>query len=448
MTIRTSTPARDFPPEGARVGPDNARDMPTLTASEGSVISADPGAHHYRFVGIEIAPEPGVYLENMIDLGTGATTLGAVPHDFDFQRCYVHGDPTAGSRRGIALNSASTSIVDSYFSDFKERGFDSQAICGWNGPGPFTIHNNYLEGAGENLMFGGADPTIPNLVPANIDIRNNHFSKPPGWRPNPQTPSAPHWTVKNLLELKNAEHVVIDGNVFENNWLDAQVGFAILFTPRNQDGNSPWSVVDDVTFSNNIVRHVAAGIDIIGTDDIHTSRPDHDIRILNNLFTDVGGSWGFGRLFELLNGTTTVTIQHNTATQTEIPVFGGDTTPHQDFVFEDNIVPHNTYGFLGSGTAPGKASIDHYFPGASIRGNVIAGGTASELPPGNFFPATLDAVGFVSLTNGDFHLTEASPFHGKATDGHDPGVDPDALDRAIGGALTVIGLRARARARQ
>ena len=42
-----------------------------------------------------------------------------------------------------------------------------------------------------------------------------------------------------------------DGNVFERNWTDAQNGFAILMTVRNQDGGAPWSVVEDVTFSRN-----------------------------------------------------------------------------------------------------------------------------------------------------------------------------------------------------
>src|SRR5206468_9330019 len=69
----------------------------------------------------------------------------------------------------------------------------SQAICGWNGPGPYAITNNYLEGAGENLLFGGADPAIPNLVPADITITGNLFSKPVAWR-------SEGWSVKNRSE--------------------------------------------------------------------------------------------------------------------------------------------------------------------------------------------------------------------------------------------------------
>ena len=45
-----------------------------------------------------------------------------------------------------------------------------------------------------------------------------------------------HWSVKNLLELKMGRNVIIDGNVLENSWGDAQIGYAVLFTVRNQDG--------------------------------------------------------------------------------------------------------------------------------------------------------------------------------------------------------------------
>jgi hypothetical protein len=105
---------------------------------------------------------------------------------------------------------------------------------GSNGPGPYLIANNYLEASGENIMFGGADPYIANLVPSDITIRQNYISKPLSWR-------GQAWIVKNLLELKNAQRVTIDGNLIENNWAAAQPGVAIVLTPRNQDGNSPWS---------------------------------------------------------------------------------------------------------------------------------------------------------------------------------------------------------------
>ena len=134
-------------------------------------------------------------------------------------------------------------------------GHDSQAILGFNGPGPFKIVNNYLEGAGENIMFGGGDPSIPGLVPSDIEIRGNHLFKPLRWRPEAaRSTSGIHWTVKNLLELKNAQRVLIEGNVLENVWAGEQNGSSVVLTPRN-GGSAPWSVVQDVMFRNNIVRN-------------------------------------------------------------------------------------------------------------------------------------------------------------------------------------------------
>lgn len=52
----------------------------------------------------------------------------------------------------------------------------------WNGPGPFVISNNYLEGSGENIIFGGSDPSIPDLVTSDIVNTGNLISKPTRWR--------------------------------------------------------------------------------------------------------------------------------------------------------------------------------------------------------------------------------------------------------------------------
>ena len=121
-------------------------------------------------------------------------------------------------------------------------------------------------------MFGGGDPSIPNLVPSDIVITRNHLSKPLRWKKDDPSFEGTEWAVKNLFELKNARRVLVDGNLLEYNWPQAQNGFAILFTVRNQDGGAPWSVIEDVTFSNNVVRHVAAGINILGRDDNHQER--------------------------------------------------------------------------------------------------------------------------------------------------------------------------------
>ena len=80
------------------------------------------------------------------------------------------------------------------------------------------------------------------------------------------------WQVKNIFELKNARRVRVEYNLFENNWQAAQPGYAVVFTPRNQDGGCPLCVVESVDFTHNIVRNVAAGVNILGYDTNNSSR--------------------------------------------------------------------------------------------------------------------------------------------------------------------------------
>lgn len=437
ITIRTHVADAALAPPGTRVDPSHARRMPTIESGSGPALTAAPGAHHYRFIGIEIRPQAGVFVRNLVLLGDDEASVESQPHHIVFERCYIHGDPSVGGRRGIALNSRHTAVVDSYVADFKERGADSQALAGWNGLGPFAIVNNYLEGAGENIMFGGADPAVGNLVPSDIEIRRNHFVKPLSWRVGEPSYAGTSWAVKNLLELKNARRVLIEGNVFENNWLHAQNGFAILFTVRNQDGAAPWSVVEDVTFTRNIVRNTGSAVNILGTDDIHPSQRTRRILIQGNLFEDVDGSkWGgAGRLFQILSGTADVVIDHNTAFQTG-DVIAADGEAHAGFVYTNNVTPHNEYGIGGSDTYGNPVlTLSTYFPGALFVRNALMGGNELKYPADNFFPATWGDVGFVDFAGGNYRLVPTSPYKAAGTDGKDIGADIDALEAATAGAV-------------
>jgi PKD repeat protein len=184
ITIRTAPDSR-LPGPGHRVDPVlHAALLAKLeSGNSGPALQTIGAAHHWRIELLEFRANASGYSE-IIRLGRGGTeqtSLDVVPHDLTFDRCYIHGDPVVGQKRGIALNSATTTIRDSHIADMKGVGLDTQAIAGWNGPGPYLIENNYLEGAGENVLFGGADPKIPNLVPSDITFRLNHLAKPRAW---------------------------------------------------------------------------------------------------------------------------------------------------------------------------------------------------------------------------------------------------------------------------
>jgi len=438
ITVRTSATDERLPAPGTRLTPAYAAVLPKIV-SRGQLpaLSTAPGSHHYRIIGVEFTLARGVRrCYNLVILGDlEQTSLDQVPHDLILDRVYIHGTADANLRRGVALNGASAAVIDSTISDVHEVGADAQAIGGASGPGPYKIVNNYVEGSGENILFGGLDPGIRDLVPSDIEVRNNHVAKPLAWMKGNPAYAGTEWSVKNLFELKNARRVLVDGNLFENNWPAAQNGFAILFTVRNQDGGAPWSVIEDVTFTNNVVRRVSSVFNVLGYDNNHPSRQTKRILIRNNLFEDVGSPpWGgSGRFLQLLDGTADLVIEHNTILQTG-DIIAVSPRAHTGFVYRYNVAPHNQYGIGGDNLfGDPMGALKTYLPGAVVTGNVIVGGDGKQYPKGNLFPATLGAVGFADLAGGDYSLASTSRFRGAAADRRDIGADITAL-RGAGAA--------------
>jgi hypothetical protein len=431
IVIRSSAADSNLPPPGTRISPTYSNVLPKIVSPNSEpAIRAASGAHHFRFIGLEIGHKAGSMIYAIVDFDGGQTSLSEVPHDLIVDRCYIHGNPSDTSRRGVALNSASTAVIDSYISECHESGADSQAIAGWNGPGPFKIVNNYLEGAGENFILGGADPRIQGLIPSDIEFRHNHVAKPVKWKMDHTSYAGIRWSVKNLFELKNAQRVLIESNVFEYNWAESQTGFAILFTPRNQSGQSPWSVVQDVTFSNNVLRHSGSGLNIAGPDnEAGVSQPSRRILIRNNLIEDINSvAWGGdGRLFQIISGAEYVTIDHNTGFATG-NILSTDSTQglNVGLVFTNNIVAHNAYGVIGTGTGIGLATLTRWWTSFVFEKNVIVGGQASNYPLGNYFINSFSDVGFVDMAKGDYRLSSSSQYRNAGTDGRDIGYRPDS----------------------
>ena len=275
ITIRSSTADASLPGAGTRITPAYAGALAKVRSTQnGAAFKTSGAASYWRLLFLEILPSISTSSANLVELGdTGAAqnTLAEVPDHLVIDRCYIHGVSAYAQRRAISLNSGDTQILNSYISEIKGQTLDTQAIAGWNGPGPYLIENNYLEAGAENILFGGDDPSIPNLVPSNITIRRNLISKPVAWQ-------SASWTLKNLIELKNADTVTIEGNTIENNWAAGQQGYAIVLTPRNAEGTAPWSVVQNVTVRNNVIRHVAAVFNILGYDTNGHQPPDQSHR--------------------------------------------------------------------------------------------------------------------------------------------------------------------------
>ena len=427
-------------------------------------IRTEARAHHYRLVGLEITVDPAVSEHfGVVNLGDGSVvqnTLDKVPHHLILDRSYIHGhDQGTIMKYGVRLDAAYAAVVDCHISQFHSEGFDTQAIGGINGPGPFKILNNYLEAAGENILFGGGAPRIPGLVPSDIEIRQNHFHKPWSWHVGHPEYAGRHWTIKNHFELKTGRRVWLDGNVLENCWADlpiGQSGYSILLTVRTEGGQSPQADVSDVIITNNIIRHAGAGISISGTDGAGSNRSAR-ILVQNNLFEDIDGSqYGDLNIFGPNDGTFLkigephdVWIDHNTIFQNGPVTWAYDTTA--GFAFTNNITQAiesagGYQGIYGPGQSQGNSTFARYFPdvtdaGRQFDGNVLIYTEAFRYSnfsteSQNAFPENLEAVGFIDAANGwtDYHLyalSPSSPFAGFGAGGRDPGVDMVALDSAF-----------------
>ena len=435
ITVRTAA-ADGQPRDGVRVQPSQAPSLAKIQSPNSQpALRTAPGAHHWRLQLLEFLPTRNG-AGDILALGDGGRAQSdrtQAPQQLIIDRCYIHGDLEKGQKRGIALNSATTTIANSYISDIKARGQDSQAIGGWNGPGPYVIENNYLEASGENFLLGGADPAIHGLVTEDVTFRRNHLAKPLAWREQ-------GWQIKNLFELKNARRVLVEGNLMEHTWHQAQVGYAILLTPRNQDGAAPWAVVENVTIRRNVVRHAGGGLQITGADTNHPSGSARNIHIVDNLFYGIDAKkWGGTGAFLLIgDGPSDIIVEHNTVRQSGniVMAYGGskkDPLEIHRFRFRDNLISHNLYGVHGADRAPGADTLNAFFPEAVFQSNGIAGGDAKRYPSGNVFvnEEEFDRQ-FVNAAEGDFRLRPGSRFRGAASDRKDLGADFAALALAMG----------------
>jgi len=487
IIVRTSTPDSQLPPEGTRVSPCYAgvsslpgrpfqcsvpatRAMAKITytgKSSGPITFLD-GANHYRFIGLEITREsPGSVVYNLVSLDRGAIADHIV-----FDRVWMHGVPQDETTRGIMLGGSKyVAIVDSFFSDFHCTAIsgactDSQAIAGGNGSlpgGPFKIVNNFLEAAGESILFGGGPATV---TPSDIEVRKNYMFKPLIWMPGASGfvggPDGHPFIVKNLFELKNAQRVLFEGNILENTWGGfTQTGFGLLLTPKNQAGSGgksicPDCLVTDVTVRLSRISHVGSGLQIGNgiSDTGGVSKAGERYSIHDIVVDDIIGKpvKGFGAFAQISMAKPTlhdVAINHVTGFPSEVLfIMGGPTTEERMFnvSFTNNIVAAGgDIQIVGTGGGPqncsfqyrvkGPAGVLHdCFANPTFDHNVLINGNG--WPKGNTTVKKAQDVGFVNFNNGkdgDYRLLPSSRFKHAGSDGKDPGADIDAIKTATSG---------------
>ncbi len=386
ITIR-SDKLSSLPMSGTRVTPAYASSMPKIiTPNVTPAMMTALTASGWWIAGVEFMVSPSVTVPQygVVRLGDGSSLqndLTKVASDLVLDRVYIHAQGNQNTSRCVELNSARTAIQDSYLADCHANGYDSQAILGWNGPGPFKIVNNTLYGSGENVMFGGADPTIPNLVPSDIEIRRNYIYTPSGWKGV--------WTKKNLLELKNAQRMVIQDNVFDGSWSDAQNGYAITMKSTNQSGRCTWCVVRDITIRGNIIRNAGSGFGLSAQDPGTVGGPLARVLIEQNVMENInlGAYNGEGRLVYLMNNPRDVTIRSNTMTSTGTvrQFLLLDAPPAvTNLAYENNLVSYGSYGLFNTQYGIGQVALKAVAGVASFKNVEMIGPYQAGYPNGAF----------------------------------------------------------------
>jgi hypothetical protein len=451
-------------PAGKRVSPADAANMAkVVTPNTAAVFQVNGGANHWRFAGIEMtsastyvpAPKtsPNGYTYFLIGSQSHPVPL---PDSITIDRCYLHGSTRQDIVTAVQGTASNYAVVDSYISEIHAPGQDSQAFGAYDTPGPVKIVDNYLEAAGENVMFGGSGSNNNRGVPSDIEIRNNYLFKPLAWVPLTTAP-VNQWVEKNGLELKSAQRVLFDSNVIENVWMAGQMGFAIVLTVRTSQSGD-FAVVNDITITNNVLKNVVSGVNTLAKDDQCGIAPYTTCKnagsqdrwnIADNLmlFYDptlpggarnlmMGVNPGLDRINNQQGALRDVVFQHNTAVSAASSpcwnsIFfsaGSQAPPFKNLTNNiwilDNAMcrqPTGDWGLQGtSGLTQymgNPASLD-----VRYKGNVmyVPKGDKLQTFPLHNYASTVPLV-YVAPQNGDYHL--ASPYWTDTSDGKLSGIN-------------------------
>jgi hypothetical protein len=438
IVVRTDVPDAALGAAGTRMTPSRAEKLRLariLSPNYSPAIGTAKGAHHWRLAGVEIGATAAPKQVNMLvrfgEGGEAQRALDDMPHHLIVDRSYVHGTPSLDLKRCVTLNSATSAVVDSWLTECHSNNGDSQAILGYNGAGPYKIENNYLAAGHEVVMFGGGDPGIAGLIPSDIELLHNHITRPLAWRNK--------WQVKNLVETKNVQRLLVEGNVIENTWTDGQTGFAVVMKSENQDGGAPWSTSRDVTVRYNHIRNTGSVFALSGMGTTsHKITTGGRFLITHNIAegVNVGPYKGDGIAFLLLSGLSDAIITHNTIINQNVVGSGVsfDGPPLQRLVMHSNLFQGGPYGVHGTGTGSGSAALKQYAPGAVFRRNVIVGVDCSSYTGETACPPRMTEVGFVSALEGNFRAGIGA-LRNRALDGGDIGADIDRVQAATRGAI-------------
>jgi len=410
---------------------------------------------------------------------------------------YMHGNQKGDeTTRGLLVTGMTyVAVVDSFFSDFWCISItggctDAQAISGNSASTPqpvVKIVNNFLVGAAETILFGGGG--AGSYQQTDVEIRNNWMYKPLTWYPNSSTYDSVLRIVKNLLEFKQCDRCLVEGNVMQNTWAGfSQVGDAFIMGPR-QWGVIPCCYDANITLRYNYITH-ACQVFQTGSDPTAQGQHNnmiHDV-VADDLYYSTTGSYSCAltyltQLFSPPNNNgaqvpantvmNNFTVNHLTFVTPLNSVQGLNTidgpapgSPKEvnNIVFTNSILDAGLYGFHmavggsysctnGNGSSNQALITGCWNPYTFDYHVIVRGKTGGGIWPGshNSEPSDYSSVGFVNYNKGvggDYRLCTgagtpsskcltASPYHNAASDGADIGANVSLVNQYIAGVNTL-----------
>ncbi len=427
----------------------------TLEADNNSSAASTVDCYYFFAIKFECTGSPTIENFWCVRLGDeGNTQVADEPQFIIFDRTWFHANELHSFRRALYIVAANhIGLINSYVDGWSSNSNDCQGVLIRMG---FALHfeNNFIDGAAEPIMAGGVRPKT-NEVPSDILVLRSQHTHPNNWNPEDPAYDGRSRQVKNLFELKNARRVIVEGNVFHNNWSGSQGGHAVILSPRGES-NTPWAEVRNVVMRFNKMFDLGRGFNQAGADNIDPSEPSEFIWWHDNLFYNIGqdpfngdSSKDGGFIGSSTSNSSHVRFTHNTFSKVlrfgVFDVQAGCSFDVNFYEFSDNLFDVNSATLIGDTVGAGFPFINNCLDANSIVANNAivninstetcngSGGGLNDYPTNHFCLAGSAAVQFTDRVNDDYSLLGTSPLIAGGTDGKNVGANIAELVSKIAG---------------
>ncbi len=312
IVVRSAAPDIGLPPEGVRTDPVLwGPNMPTLTGM-GNAATLDFGdkGKKWRFVGLQIKHGSTAPVVSMVRMAPDSA------RDIIFDRCIFDETVASGNPMVITLWGDDLAVVNSYIYNMTKSGLPFGVDVSQSHR--VLVSNTYLNAPGISSFAQAMDGTNGTT---DYTFTRNLLE----WSASDNIPSLGS---RQQFELKTGIRVLVDGNIFRNQWAGGLVGgvnSTITLTVRASDFGARFdstNEISDFTFTNNTLQNVPGGIQITGGETSQVASEalgTHRLSIVNNLFRGIDGNTHvkppvrvLGVPFDLAGGIEDLTIDHNT----------------------------------------------------------------------------------------------------------------------------------------